>query len=131
MKRNDAKQVYDIPAYNKLFPFMMRRRCDSLVYHTFDLDVTKAVEYIHNYNKTKPEVRLKLFYIICSALLRTFALRPELNRFIAKNRYWQRNELSLNFVVKSDYTDDALETSSPLVFNPEGTLDEYSKILEK
>ena len=62
--------------------------------------------------------------------MRMIVLRPELNRFIASNRYWQRNELSMNFVVKEDFTDDAPETSNPLVFKPEMTLFEYAKIID-
>ena len=130
MKRNDARLCYDIPSYNKIFPFLMRRRSDSLVYHTMTLDVTETLKYIRAFNATKPEFRLKFFYVFCAAFMRMIVLRPELNRFIASNRYWQRNELSLNFVVKEDFTDDAPETSNPLVFKPEMTLFEYAKIID-
>lgn len=131
MKRNDAKQVFDIPVYNKIFPFMLKRRCDSLVYHSVKLDVTKTVEYIRAYNATKPEFRLRFFYVFSAALMRTIALRPELNRFIASNRFWQRNELSMTFVVKEDYTDDAPETSTPIYFRPDMTLMEYAKVMDE
>lgn len=131
MRRNDAKQVFDIPTYNKIFPFMLKRRCDSLVYHALNLDVTPTVEYIRNYNAQKPERRMKFFYVFCAALMRTFALRPELNRFIASKRYWQRNELSMNFVVKEDFTDEAPETSNPLTFRPDMVLEEYADIIDK
>jgi len=130
MKRNDAKMVYDIPTFNRIFPFLMKRRCDALVYHTCEFDVTKTVEYIRAYNATKPEMRLKFFYVFCAALMRTIAMRPELNRFIASYRYWQRNELSMNFVVKESFTDDAPETSNPLVFDHNMTLLDYAKVID-
>ena len=130
MRRNDARPCYDIPLYNQIFPFMMRRRSDSVVFHTMTLDVTEAAKYIRAYNATRPELRLKFFYVFCAAIMRIFVLRPELNRFIASNRYWQRNELSMNFVVKENYTDDAPETSNPLTFKPEMTLMEYAKIID-
>lgn len=130
MKRSDSVQVYDIPAYNKIFPFMMKRRCDSLVYFPTKIDVTDTVEFIHEYNRKHPEVKMKLFYVFCAAMLRTIALRPELNRFIASKRYWQRKELSMNFVVKQNFTDEAPETSTPLYFSPDMTLDEYAKIMD-
>lgn len=130
MKRNDAKQVFDIPVYNTIFPFLLKRRSDSLVYHEFELDVTDTLEYIRKYNATRPEFRLRFFYVFCAAILRTFVERPELNRFIAAKRYWQRNELSMNFVVKEKMTDDAPETSNPLYFKPEMTLLEYAKIID-
>lgn len=130
MKRNDARQCYDVPSFNLIFPFMMRRRSDSLVYHSFDLDVTKTVEYIRAYNANKPEFRLKFFYVFCAAVMRTFMKRPELNRFIASSRYWQRNEYSLNFIVKESFTDDAPETSSPLVFDKDMTLMSCAKAID-
>lgn len=130
MKRNDAKMVYDIPTFNRIFPFLLKRRCDSLVYHTCEFDVTKTVDYIRAYNATKPEFRLKFFYVFCAALMRTIAMRPELNRFIASYRYWQRNELSMNFVVKESFTDEAPETSNPLVFDPKMTLMDYAKVID-
>lgn len=130
MRRNDAKQVFDIPTYNKIFPFMLKRRCDSLVYHSFNIDVSKAVEYIRKYNSQKPERRMKFFYVFCAALMRTFVLRPELNRFIANKRYWQRNDLSMNFVVKEDFTDESPETSNPLYFKPDMVLEEYADIID-
>ena len=131
MRRNDAKQVFDIPVYNKIFPFMLKRRCDSLVYHSAKLDVTKTLEYIRAYNATKPQFRLKFFYVFCAALMRTIAIRPELNRFIASKRYWQRNELSMNFVVKENFNDDSPETSTPIYFKPDMTLMEYAQVMDK
>ena len=62
--------------------------------------------------------------------MRIFVIRPELNRFIFANRYWQRNELSMNFVVKENFTDEAPETSNPLVFRKDMTLMEYSKVID-
>ena len=130
MKRNDAKMVYNISTYNRIFPYLMKRRCDALVYHAYELDVTNVAKYIRAYNAQKPEIRMKFFYVFSAALMRTIAMRPELNRFIASYRYWQRNELSMNFVVKENFTDEAPETSNPLVFDPKMTLPEYAKILD-
>lgn len=132
MKRNDAKQVFDIPLYNKIFPFMMKRRCDALVYQSLTLDMTEAVEFVREYRKSHPEApyTMKVFYLFIAALMRTFAMRPELNRFIAKSRYWQRNELSLNFVVKEAYTDEAPEHSTPIIIAPDATLDEVSRQID-
>ncbi len=129
MKRNDSKQVFDIPMYNNIFPFLLKRRCDSLVYHTLKMDVTETVNYVREFNSQKPEFRMKFFYVFVAALMRTLAVRPELNRFIANKRYWQRNDLSMSFVVKPDFTDESPETSTTVYFNPEMTLTEYAKKL--
>lgn len=129
MKRNDSKQVYDIPLYNNIFPFLLKRRCDSLVFHTLKLDVTETVNYVRKINASKPEFRMKFFYVFVAALMRTLAVRPELNRFIANNRYWQRNDLSMSFVVKPDYTEESPETSTTVYFKPDMVLSDYAKII--
>ena len=129
MKRNDALPVYDIPLFNKIFPFMLRRRCDSLVYYSCNVDVTETINYVREYNSHKPEVRMKFFYVFCAAVLRTIAMKPELNRFIYGRRYWKRNELSMNFIVKEDMSEDSPEVSNPLYFDPKMTLNEYMGII--
>ncbi len=131
MRRNDAKQVFDIPLYNNIFPFLLKRRCDSLVFHTLKLDITNTVNYVREYNASKPEIRMKFFYVLVAALMRTLAVRPELNRFIANRRYWQRNDLSMSFVIKADFTDESPETSTTLYFKPDMTLNEYAEKLNE
>lgn len=132
MKRNDAKEVFDIPTFKKIFPFMMKRRCDALVYQTLNLDVTKTVEFVRQYNKEHPDedFRMKFFYVFVAALMRTMAMRPELNRFIANSRYWQRNELSFNFIIKESYSDEAPEYSSPITVQPDMILPEIAKLID-
>ena len=79
MKRPDATEVFDIDPYNKIFPFIMKRRSDSLVYHGADIDVTNIMNFVRDYNSKNPEIKMKFFYVISAALMRTIALRPELN----------------------------------------------------
>lgn len=128
-KRNDAVRVYDIPAYKQIFPFIMPKRCDSLVFQNMVLDLTNAVTFIKK-NKRSDGSNYRIFELFIAALIRTITLRPELNRFVANYQFWQRNELSVNFVVKEDYSDDAPEHSMPLYFSPEMTLEEISKIID-
>ncbi len=128
-RRNDAVKVYEVPAYKQMFPYVMPKRCDSLVYQNMVLDLTNAVAFIKK-NKRSDGANYRIFELFIAALMRTITLRPELNRFVANYQYWQRNELSVNFIVKEDYTDDAPEHSMPLYFSPEMTLPEMSKIID-
>jgi hypothetical protein len=127
-RRNDATRIYDIPPYKQIFPYLMRRRSDSLVYQNMVMDLTGTVAFIKRH-KQEHGRSYRVFEIFLAALLRTFALRPELNRFVANHQYWQRNELSLNFVVKEAYTDEAPEHSMPLTFEPTMVLPEIADII--
>ncbi len=128
--RNDAHRVYDIPAFKQIFPYIMPRRVDSVVYQNMVLDLTETLAFIRK-NKVDNVRQYRVFEVVLAAVVRTIALRPELNRFIANYQYWQRKEVSVNFVVKEDYTDDAPEHSMPLYFDPEMTLDEIASIINE
>lgn len=129
-RRNDAVKVYEVPAYKQMFPYVMPKRCDSLVYQNMVLDLTNAVAFIRQ-NKRPDGSNYRIFEIFIAAMMRTVVLRPQLNRFVANYQYWQRDDLSVNFFVKEDYTDDAPEHSMPVYFKPEMTLDEMSKIIDE
>ena len=128
-KRNDAVRVYEVPTYKQMFPYIMPKRCDSQVFQNMVLDLTNAVAFIKQ-NKRSDGSSYRIFELFIAAMMRTITLRPELNRFIANYQYWQRNELSVNFFVKEDYTDEAPEHSMPVYFKEDMTLDEMSKIID-
>ncbi|MDY0287546.1 MAG: 2-oxo acid dehydrogenase subunit E2 [Sphaerochaeta sp.] len=127
-RRNDAVRVYEVPTYKQMFPYIMPKRCDSLVYQNMVLDMTNAVAFIKA-NKRPDGSSYRIFELFIAAIMRTITLRPELNRFVANYQYWQRDDLSANFFVKEDYTDDAPEHSMPVYFSQEMTLDEMSAII--
>jgi hypothetical protein len=127
-RRLDATYVSGLIPYKRILPFIMPRRSDSLVYHQFSLDMTRAVDFIKVINKEQPGAhKYRVFELFLAALLRTITMRPALNRFIMNYECWQRNELSINFVIKEDYTDDAPEHSSVLYFDPEMTFPEIAQ----
>lgn len=127
-KRNDAVRVFDIDPYKQIFPYIMSRRSDALVYQNMVFDLTRTVAFIKD-QKIESGRSYRVFEVFLAAILRTIALRPQLNRFVANHRYWQRNELSLNFVVKESYTDEAPEHSMPLIFEPDMILPQIADIV--
>lgn len=130
--RNDAVFVDEITPYKRIFPYIMPTRNGSVVYHQFPVDLTKAVQFIKKYNKEHPgDHQYRIFELFLAALIRTIAMRPLLNRFIMDNKYWQRKELSLNFVIKEEYTDEAPEHSSVIYFKPDMTFKEISNLINK
>ena len=131
-RRNDATYVADLDPYKRIFPYIMKRRNDSLVYHQFKIDLTRGVQFIKDMNHQNPgDHQYRVFELFLAAMMRTFAMRPQLNRFLANYEIWQRNELSLNFVVKEDYSDEAPEHSSIVYFQPEMTFPEMASIINR
>lgn len=131
-RRNDATYVANLIPFKRMLPYVMPKRVDALVYHQFSLDLTNGVSFIKELNRTDPgDHQYRVFELFLAAFLRTIVMRPHLNRFLMNYECWQRNELSLNFVVKEDYTDDAPEHISTLYFEPDMTFPEMASIINK
>ncbi len=127
-KRNDATLATDIKIYNQMFPYLMQKRCDSLVYYGIEVEMTNAVNYIRMKNKEAGTKKYRLFDVVLASMLRTMALKPAMNRFISNYHYWQRQEYSFNFVVKKDLTEEAPERNAIVKFQPEMTFEEIARI---
>ncbi len=48
-------------------------------------------------------------------MLKTLRLRPQMNRFIANKRIYQRNEITAAFTVKKEFKDDGAESLARIV----------------
>jgi len=64
-----------------------------------------------------------------AAAVRTAALRPQLNRFICRRQIWQRNELSFNFVVKTDYSEHAPQRNAHVKFEADMSFEEIAAVM--
>ena len=65
--------------------------------------------YLKKKNETETEFPYTMFHLIVAALIKTITLRPKMNRFIANKNFYQRNEVSMSFVVKKQFADEAAE----------------------
>jgi len=72
---------------------------------------------------------LKIFHAICTAVARTIYHRPKLNWFISGRRFYERKDITLSFVVKQKFRDDADESLMFLKVEPDMNLDSISKMI--
>lgn len=128
-KRFDGTLVKDLPAFTLLMPYLMTDKKGSIIYFQQDLDVTWTMDYIKETNRKLIKEReiLTLFEVVMCAAARSIALRPRLNRFICGHRYYQRNQILLNFVAKKEITDDGKEVNVKIPFAPDETLESVAK----
>ncbi len=124
--RRDAVLV-DIPNdLNALFPYLMKRRCDSTVYFSENIDVENVLKYIGE--KRRAGVAMTFFQVFLIALVKVLRERSQLNRFMKGRRLYQRENVVLNFIAKRELSDDAPETNVTVRLKPE---DDYAAILSK
>jgi 2-oxoacid dehydrogenases acyltransferase (catalytic domain) len=124
--RSDGVRLRKLPGFRKIFPFLMRTRTESAVYFSKRLAVAPTLAWLERTNGGR-EKKLSFFYVVLAAAVRTLALRPEINRFVAGRRIYQRRRIDLSFVVKRELTEEASEVTLKLTFDPRATIDEVAR----
>lgn len=110
-----------------MMPYIMPRRSDSEVKMDLRLDLERVESFIKEQRKENIK-DLTLYHIIFAVLVRATAVTPEINRFIAGSRIYQRKKVKVSMVVKKELTIDGKETTIFPTFEPHDTLHE---IVEK
>ena len=124
--RRDGRYV-KAPGLQTVMGYILPKRADCEVYLHDEIDCTDLLAYIEEKNKMHPEYKTTLFHCMIAALARMVRERPLMNRFIQGYRMYERNEISLSFVVKRRFTEDGEESLMVLVPKDEDTLDSISR----
>jgi hypothetical protein len=124
--RCDGVRLRKLPGFRKMFPFLMRTRTESAVYFSKRLAVASTMSWLERTNARRDK-KLSFFYVVLAAGVRTIALRPEVNRFVAGRRIYQRRTIDLSFVVKRELTEEASEVTLKLTFDPRSTIEEVAR----
>ena len=127
-KRRDGKRVKWPDGYHNILPYIMPKRTEAEVSMTEQFDVTDLVKYMAERNE-KEGTNLKIFHAICTAVARTVYHRPKLNYFISGRTYYERPDITLSFVVKQKFEDEAEETLMFLKVDPDMNFDSISKLI--
>ena len=127
-KRRDGKRIRGLDGYHMILPYVMPKRTEAEVSMTQQFDVTDLVEFMESRSE-EVGYRIKIFHAICTAVARTVYHRPLLNAFISGKTYYQRDDITLSFVVKQEFQDEAQETLMFLKVEPDMNLDSISRMI--
>lgn len=124
-KRPDGRLVRSLDPMQKIMPYVMKTRTDSMNMFE-DTFVCKPMDM---YIKVKVEEGPKLSYmhIIIAALVRLIALRPQLNRFCINGRIYTRPQIWVSFVVHPVLKDGSTGTTIKLCFEGTETITEIAE----
>lgn len=106
-RRPDGDLVGDAPPYRQLMPLIMPGRNESAVYFDLEVDVSRTRAFLEAWNATHAHAKATLFHVVLWAAARVLQARPELNRFVAGGRLWQRRGVWLSFAAKASLDDGA------------------------
>ena len=124
--RKDGRRVRDAPGLQTIMAHLWPNRTDNEVYLHETLDATELVKYLEKKNEGL-DYKLTLFHCAITSLARMVRERPLMNRFIQGHRMYERNEISLSFVCKRRFTDQAEEALMVLVPKDTDTVNEISR----
>ena len=93
--------------FEKLWNCLKSKRSENEVHILKEIDVTELKKYYDDM-KVNDE-NITYFHLFATAIAKTIYNKPLLNRFIINGNKYERNELTLSFVAKTEFTDDAKE----------------------
>lgn len=126
-KRKDAKLIdSEIPIFNRMIPYLMRGRNESIITLKESIIMTNTLKYIDNNRDQEGKKKYNYFTILIASVVKTFIQYPRMNRFIIGGHYYQRNKLSVAFVIKTSLSIDSPERNVIVYFDDNDTLDSIS-----
>lgn len=106
-RRPDGTLVTDAAPYRQAMPLIMPGRNEAAVYFDLEVDLARTQPFLDDWNRAHPEARATLFHLVLWAAGRVLQARPELNRFVAGGRLWQRDGVWFSFAAKERLDDGA------------------------
>jgi hypothetical protein len=99
----------------------MRTRADAQDYFEEEIDVGPAERWLRQAHDAG-QGELGFLHVLMAATVRTISQRPRLNRFVAGQRIYARNEILLSLAIKKNLHEDSPETTVKLRFEPTDTV---------
>ena len=97
-RRSDGTLVRNLPKLRRFMPFVSPRRNDSLFYYQHEIEVEAALALVEQQNQGRPaDKRITLFHLYLRSVALGVHENPEINRFIAGGRIYERNGVWLTF----------------------------------
>ena len=127
--RFDGVWLRNEPSMNQIMCYIYKNRADNEAYINEEIDLRPIEAYLAKKNEGRTEDKYTYFHVICSAIVKAFTLRPKMNRFITGNRLYQRNYLSVAFVVKKKFSDRSEEGLAFRKFGDDATIDKLHNSL--
>ena len=124
--RRDGRWV-KAPGLQTVMGYLLPKRTECEVYLNDAIDATELMAYLERRNAEHPEYKTTLFHCAVTAMARMVKERPLMNRFIQGYRMYERNEISISFVVKRRFAEGAEESLMVLKPKDEDTLDTISR----
>lgn len=124
--RPGARYIRDVSGLTTVIFHLMPKRTESEVYLADKIDATELVRFIEKKNAEHDNYKTTIFHCFVLAVARMLKERPKMNRYVQGRRMYERDSISLSFMAKRRFADDAEESFMQVVPKDTDTIDEIS-----
>ncbi|MBQ2873027.1 MAG: 2-oxo acid dehydrogenase subunit E2 [Bacilli bacterium] len=111
--------------FEKIWYALKSKRSENEVHILKEIDVTELKKYYEKLKKDNKDITY--FHLFSTATAKILYNKPLLNRFVINGSCYKRNDISLSFVAKTEFTDDAKELFTVMKVDKEDNLNTISK----
>ncbi|MBE7091406.1 MAG: 2-oxo acid dehydrogenase subunit E2 [Clostridiales bacterium] len=129
-KRKDGELVRGLDPISKATPYFMPRRYDALNMMEESFPTEGLDAYIKQQSK-EHGVTFTYMHVMLAAIVRLYALRPLMNRFVVNCKLYQRNDITISITVKKELSDTGEECLIKLHFKGTESIYEVKEIVDK
>jgi len=124
--RPGARYIKDVSGLTTIIMHLMPKRTESEVYLADKIDATELVRFIEKKNTEHDNYKTTVFHCFVLAVARMIRERPKMNRYVQGRRMYERDSISLSFMAKRRFKDDAEEAFMQVVPKDTDTIDDIS-----
>lgn len=128
-KRPDGRLLKNLEPMQMIMPYVMTTRTDSMNMYEEPIPCQAMDAYIAE--KKEQGIQLGYMHILIAAVVRLYALRPQLNRFVMRGKIYARPKIWVSFVVHPELRDGSVGTTIKLCFEGTETILEIAETLNK
>ena len=121
-----ARHIKNVSGLTTIMFHIMPNRTDSEVYLQDKIDATELVHFIEKKNAEHPNYKTTVFHCFVLAVAKMIKERPKMNRYIQGRCMYERDEISLSFLAKRRFADDAEEAFMMVVPKDDDNIDTVS-----
>lgn len=122
--RKDGTRIR-MNGFDRFLYCLKKKRSEAEVYISRDIDVTNLVSYMQK--KKKENEKMTYFHLFSMAMAKVLYNNHYLNRFIIGGEKYERNEVSLSFVAKPEFTDDSTECMAVIKVSEDDNVNSLSE----
>jgi DNA-binding HxlR family transcriptional regulator len=126
--RYDGRLLRTLDPFYLVIPFVMRTRLDAQDFFEDEIEVGPAEAWLRE--KRAQGHALGFLHLLVAAYVRTLSQKPRLNRFVAGQRIYARNQILVSLAVKRRLHEDSPETVVKIAFRPSDTVFEVAAAID-